>query len=150
MTQRVCWNGSDPLCAPAALKTRPSSPWPIWPSTATRWLSPLILRKFAESSNVAIRLNEAALPLREEVRGVCGLLGLDPFCLANEGKLLAIVHKKHADQVLAAMRMHPAGKNVAIIGDVTAEPADVVVPHTVFGGQRIVDMLVGEQLPRIC
>ena len=117
---------------------------------ATRGGVATVLNEFAESSNVAIRLNEAALPLREEVKGACEILGLDPLYLANEGKLIAIVPREKADQVLAAMRAHPAGKHAAIIGEVTEEPAGVVVLHTVFGGQRIVDMLVGEQLPRIC
>ena len=117
---------------------------------ATRGGVATVLNEFAESSKVAIRLNEAALPLREEVKGACEILGLDPLYLANEGKLVAIVPKERADQVLAAMRKHPAGEHAAIIGEVTAEPAGVVVLHTVFGGQRIVDMLVGEQLPRIC
>ena len=117
---------------------------------ATRGGVATVLNEFAESSNVAIRLNEAALPLREEVKGACEILGLDPLYLANEGKLVAIVPKESANQVLAAMRAHPAGERAAIIGEVTEEPAGVVVLHTVFGGQRIVDMLVGEQLPRIC
>lgn len=117
---------------------------------ATRGGVATVLNEFAESSNVAIRLNEAALPLREEVKGACEILGLDPLYLANEGKLVAIVPNERADRVLAAMRAHPAGEHAAIIGEVTEEPAGVVVLHTVFGGQRIVDMLVGEQLPRIC
>ena len=117
---------------------------------ATRGGVATVLNEFAESSNIAIRLSEAALPLREEVKGACEILGLDPLYLANEGKLLAIVPKENADQVLAAMRAHPAGEHAAIIGEVTEEPAGVVVLHTVFGGQRIVDMLVGDQLPRIC
>ncbi|MGI9025874.1 MAG: AIR synthase-related protein, partial [Burkholderiaceae bacterium] len=70
--------------------------------------------------------------------------------LANEGKLVALVPRVDAECVLAAMRAHPAGEHAAIIGEVTAEPRGVVVLHTGFGGQRIVDMLVGEQLPRIC
>jgi len=117
---------------------------------ATRGGVATVLNEFAESSNVAIRLNEAALPLREEVKGACEILGLDPLYLANEGKLVAIVPREKADQVLAAMRAHPAGEHAAIIGEVAEEPAGVVVLHTAFGGQRIVDMLVGEQLPRIC
>ena len=117
---------------------------------ATRGGVATVLNEFAESSNVAIRINESALPLREEVKGACEILGLDPLYLANEGKLLAVVPSAQADQVLAAMRAHPAGTNSEIIGEVTKDPAGVVVLHTGFGGQRIVDMLVGEQLPRIC
>jgi len=117
---------------------------------ATRGGVATVLNEFAESSNVAIRIRESALPIREEVKGACEILGLDPLYLANEGKLLAIVPAAQADRVLAAMRAHPAGKHSEIIGEVTKEPAGVVVLHTGFGGQRIVDMLVGEQLPRIC
>jgi hydrogenase expression/formation protein HypE len=117
---------------------------------ATRGGVATVLNEFAESSNVAIRIDEAALPLREEVRGACEILGLDPLYLANEGKLIAIVPGDQADRVLAAMRAHPAGTQAAIIGEVTAAPAGAVVLHTGFGGRRIVDMLVGEQLPRIC
>ena len=117
---------------------------------ATRGGLATVLNEFAQSSNVAIRIHEAALPLREEVKGACELLGLDPLYLANEGKLVAIVRAADADRVLAAMRSHPAGEHAAIVGEVTDEPRGVVVLHTGFGGQRIVDMLVGEQLPRIC
>ena len=117
---------------------------------ATRGGVATVLNEFAESSNVAIRLHESTLPLREEVKGACEILGLDPLYLANEGKLVAIVPRAQADRILAAMRAHPAGEHAAIIGEVGAEPAGVVVLHTGFGGQRIVDMLVGEQLPRIC
>jgi hydrogenase expression/formation protein HypE len=109
-----------------------------------------VLNEFAQSSNVAIRIHEPTLPLREEVKGACEILGLDPLYLANEGKLVAVVPGADADRVLAAMRAHPAGNHAAIIGEVTEEPAGVVVLHTGFGGQRIVDMLYGDQLPRIC
>ena len=117
---------------------------------ATRGGVATVLNEFALSSDVAIRLREDALPLREEVKGACEILGLDPLYLANEGKLVAVVAAADADRVLAAMRAHPAGTHAAIIGEVTEQPAGVVVLHTGFGGQRIVDMLVGEQLPRIC
>jgi len=117
---------------------------------ATRGGLATVLNEFAESSNVAIRIHESALPIREEVKGACEILGLDPLYLANEGKLVAIVPGDQADQVLAAMRAHPAGRQAAIVGEITETPAGVVVLHTSFGGQRIVDMLVGEQLPRIC
>ena len=117
---------------------------------ATRGGVATVLNEFAQSANVAIRIREASLPLREEVRGACEILGLDPLYLANEGTLAAVVPAEAAPRVLAAMRAHPAGRHSAIIGEVTGEPAGVVVLHTGFGGQRIVDMLVGEQLPRIC
>jgi hydrogenase expression/formation protein HypE len=109
-----------------------------------------VLNEFAEVARCCMRLNEDALLLREEVRGMCELLGLDPLYLANEGKLVAIIPAENAQQVLTAMRAHPAGKDSVVIGEVTAKPEAVVVLQTVFGGQRIVDMLTGEQLPRIC
>ena len=117
---------------------------------ATRGGVATVLNEFALASAVAIRVQEDALPLREEVRGACEILGLDPLYLANEGKLVAVVPAHAADRVLAAMRAHPAGVDAAVIGVVAEQPAGVVVLHTGFGGQRIVDMLVGEQLPRIC
>ncbi|HID54790.1 MAG TPA: hydrogenase expression/formation protein HypE [Anaerolineae bacterium] len=117
---------------------------------ATRGGVATVLNEFAESSNVAIKLKENSIPLRAEVRGMCEILGLDPLYLANEGKLVAIVPAEHADELLGVMQQHPAGKDSAIIGRVTASPAGRVAMKTGFGGERIVDMLVGEQLPRIC
>jgi hydrogenase expression/formation protein HypE len=84
------------------------------------------------------------------VRGACESLGLDPLYLANEGKLAAIVPGAAGDTVLAAMRAHPAGRKSAVVGEVTSAPAGSVILSTAFGGDRIVDMLAGEQLPRIC
>ena len=81
---------------------------------------------------------------------MCEILGLDPLYLANEGKVAAIVPPEHADNVLDAMLGHPAGINSAAIGEVSASPQSTVILTTQFGGERIVDMLVGEQLPRIC
>jgi hydrogenase expression/formation protein HypE len=95
-------------------------------------------------------LNESAIPVRQEVRGMCELLGLDPLYLANEGKLVAIVPPSHSDEILRTMLNHPAGRHSAIIGSVCENPAGRVVLETGFGGNRVVDMLVGEQLPRIC
>ena len=109
-----------------------------------------MLNEFAAASGVGIRIDEDALPLREPVRGACEILGLDPLYLANEGKLLAVVPPDAADAVLAAMRAHPAGADAAIIGTVSDQAAGTVILQTGFGGERVVDMLVGEQLPRIC
>jgi hydrogenase expression/formation protein HypE len=117
---------------------------------ATRGGVATVLNEFAQSSNVTIRIREADVPLREEVKGACEILGLDPLYLANEGKLVAVVPSHAAARVLAAMRTHPLGREAAAIGEVEEGPGGLVVLHTVFGGQRIVDMLVGEQLPRIC
>ena len=117
---------------------------------ATRGGVATVLNEFAASSQVCIRIDERALPLREGVKGACEILGLDPLYLANEGKLVAIVPPEAAPRVLAAMRAHPAGRDAAVIGEVGEEPSGMVVLRTGFGGERIVDMLVGEQLPRIC
>ena len=117
---------------------------------ATRGGLATVLNEFAVSSQVGIRLQETALPVKAEVRGACEMLGLDVLYMANEGKLVAVVPADHASAVLAAMRAHPAGQDAAIVGEVLAEPAGHVVLNTVFGGERMVDMLVGEQLPRIC
>ncbi len=117
---------------------------------ATRGGVAAVLSEFAEASNVGLRIHEAALPVRPEVRALCELLGLDPIYLANEGKVVAIVPEKSANALLARMQSHPAGVDAAIIGEVVAEPRQRVVAKTVFGGERVVDLLFGEQLPRIC
>jgi hydrogenase expression/formation protein HypE len=117
---------------------------------ATRGGVATVLNEFAEAAGVCLRVDEPALPVRDEVRGVCEILGLDPLYLANEGKLVAIVPQASAARALAAMRSHPAGADAAIVGEVAAAPAGTVILRTGFGGERIVDMLVGEQLPRIC
>ena len=117
---------------------------------ATRGGLATVLNEFAASSHVGMRLDESSLPLKPEVRGACEMLGLDVLYMANEGKLVAVVPRSHAEPVLAAMRAHPAGRDAAIVGEVLAEPAGHVILNTLFGGERVVDMLVGEQLPRIC
>ena len=117
---------------------------------ATRGGLATVLNEFAISSRVGMRLQETTLPLKAEVRGACEMLGLDVLYMANEGKLVAIVPRDAAPAVLAAMRALPAGRDAAIVGEVLAEPAGHVILNTLFGGERVVDMLVGEQLPRIC
>jgi hydrogenase expression/formation protein HypE len=117
---------------------------------ATRGGLATVLNEFAAASGVGIRLREAAVPVNDTVRGACEILGLDPLYLANEGKLVAVVPGEAADAVLTAMRAHPAGREAAIVGEVTPTPAGSVILSTAFGGDRVVDMLVGEQLPRIC
>ncbi len=109
-----------------------------------------VLNEFATASGCALHIEETAVPIRDTVRGVCEILGLDPLYLANEGKLVAIVAPEDAEPVLEAMRAHPAGRDAVIIGEVTESPTGSVILHTGFGGERIVDLLVGEQLPRIC
>lgn len=117
---------------------------------ATRGGLGTVLNEFAQQSGVSIMINETQIPIEEEVRGVCEILGLDPLYLANEGTLVAILPAEDANQVVSEMRRHESGRNAAIIGTVCAEPENIVVLQTVLGGQRIVDMLVGDQLPRIC
>lgn len=117
---------------------------------ATRGGVATVLNEFATASQVGIRLRESTLPVRPAVRGACEILGLDPLYLANEGKLVAVVPREATEAVLAAMRAHPAGVEAALIGEVVEAPRAAVLLDTVFGGQRVVDMLVGEQLPRIC
>ncbi|WP_051559855.1 hydrogenase expression/formation protein HypE [Marinobacterium jannaschii] len=109
-----------------------------------------VLNEFAETAEVAIRLYEQQIPVRTEVRGVCEILGLDALYFANEGKLVATVPADKADAVLAAMRSTAEGRDAAIIGEVITGRAGRVTVQTGFGGERIMDMLVGEQLPRIC
>jgi hydrogenase expression/formation protein HypE len=108
------------------------------------------LNEIAQKSHVGICIAEEKIPLKPEVTGVCELLGFDPIYLANEGKLLAFVGADDAQAVLQAVRSNPYGKDAAIIGEVVAEHIGQVVMETRIGGSRIVDMLTGEQLPRIC
>jgi hydrogenase expression/formation protein HypE len=117
---------------------------------ATRGGLATVLNEFAQSSGVGIQLNERSLPIREEVQGVCELLGLDPLYLANEGKLVVVVPGEKVEVVLTAMRAHPTGEGTTVIGEVVEAPARRVILKTAFGAGRIVDMLVGDQLPRIC
>jgi hydrogenase expression/formation protein HypE len=117
---------------------------------ATRGGLATVLSEFATAGRVGIRIDETAVPVSDVVRGACEILGLDPLYLANEGKLVAVVPREHEGAVLAAMRSHPAGRQAAVVGEVTAAHAGTVVLSTAFGGDRIVDTLVGEQLPRIC
>jgi hydrogenase expression/formation protein HypE len=108
------------------------------------------LNEIAERSRVGIELEESSLPIHEEVRGACELLGLDPLYVANEGKLIAIVAPEAADAVLQAMRNHPLGAEARIIGMVKEDNSCLVTMRTTLGTTRIVDMLSGDQLPRIC
>jgi hydrogenase expression/formation protein HypE len=117
---------------------------------ATRGGVATVLNEIAEASQVGVEIDDARTPLRPEVRGFCEILGLDPLYLANEGKLVAVVPAAEAAPALAALRAHPLGREAVAIGEVHAEEAGRVVMRTLMGGLRIVDMLVGEQLPRIC
>jgi hydrogenase expression/formation protein HypE len=108
------------------------------------------LNEIAAQSRVGMNLIEQEIPVHEEVRGACEMLGLDPLYVANEGKLIAIVAPQDADRLLAAMRTHTLGSDARIIGAVTDQHPGAVVMRTAFGTTRIVDMLSGDQLPRIC
>jgi hydrogenase expression/formation protein HypE len=108
------------------------------------------LNEIAARSSVGMELDERSIPVREEVRGACELLGLDPLYVANEGKLIAIVAPYAVDVLLQAMRNHPLGAESRMIGTVTAERPGLVSMRTPLGTSRVVDMLAGDQLPRIC
>ena len=121
-----------------------------WMRDPTRGGVSSSLNELAAASNVGVKLNEAAVPVRNEVRGACEMLGLDPLYVANEGKLLAVVSANDADLLLEVMRSHPLGRDAAIIGEVVADHRGLVILQSVVGGERVVTMLAGEQLPRIC
>ncbi len=109
-----------------------------------------VLNEIAGRSRVGMILRENQIPVRDSVRGACEMLGLDPLYVANEGKLVAIVAPEIAEAVLAAMKAHPLGADSCIIGQVVEQPAGMVLMKTSVGGTRVVDVLFGEQLPRIC
>jgi hydrogenase expression/formation protein HypE len=108
------------------------------------------LNEIAAQAGVGILVEEAAIPVRPEVAAVCQILGFDPLYLANEGKCLIIVESKHTQQVLTVVQAHPYGQEARVIGKTTASPSHQVGLRTVIGGVRLLDMLVGDQLPRIC
>ncbi|MEU6553542.1 hydrogenase expression/formation protein HypE [Streptomyces sp. NPDC046915] len=108
------------------------------------------LNEIAAASGTGVVITEREVPVPPAVANACAVLGLDPFYVANEGKLVAFVPREHADAVLAAMRAHPLGAQAAIIGEAVAGHPGMVVARTGLGGTRVVDMPIGEQLPRIC
>lgn len=108
------------------------------------------LKEAALESGLCIRIREQALPMPAGVKGACSLLGLDPLFVANEGILIAVVDRTAADAVVAAMNRHEHGKHAAVIGEIAETPGGMVLLETAIGGSRIIDMLQGEQLPRIC
>jgi hydrogenase expression/formation protein HypE len=124
---------------------------------ATRWLRDstrggvgTVCNELARDADVAVVLDEPLLPVRPAVAAACELLGIDPLYVANEGKLIAIVPPDQADDALSALRAHPHGGDAVRIGEIHPEPPGIVVLRTAMGGTRIVDMLVGDPLPRIC
>ncbi len=117
---------------------------------ATRGGVATVLNEIALAAEVGVVLEESRVPVRPEVTGAGEILGIDPLYVANEGKLVAFVAAEHADAALEALRALPAGKDAAIIGEVRDEPPGRVLGRTTFGGHRLIDMLVGDPLPRIC
>ena len=109
-----------------------------------------VLNELARDSGYGVALWEEKLPVRDVVNGACEILGIDPLYVANEGKLLAVVAPEQADAALEALRNVEGGEEASIIGEVREEPARMVLMHTGFGGTRMIDMLVGDPLPRIC
>ncbi|HVX11539.1 MAG TPA: hydrogenase expression/formation protein HypE [Pirellulales bacterium] len=121
-----------------------------WMRDPTRGGLSSALNELAKAARVGVKLNEAAVPIRGEVRAACEMLGLDPLYVANEGKLIAAVPADHAEEMLTVMHRHPLGRNAALIGEVVGDHPGMLVERTVLGGERVVTMLAGEQLPRIC
>jgi hydrogenase expression/formation protein HypE len=117
---------------------------------ATRGGLATVLAELAEKKNFGIMAEESGLMVRPDVRAFCELLGFDPLYVANEGKVVIVVEPKLAHQVLQAMKSHELGKDAAIIGEISAENPGKAWINTEIGGKRILDMLAGEQLPRIC
>jgi hydrogenase expression/formation protein HypE len=109
-----------------------------------------VCNELARATGLAVVLDETRLPVAPAVNGACDLLGIDPLYVANEGKLVAVVAPDDVGAALDALRAHPLGRDAAIIGEIHADPPWLVVLLTTFGGTRIVDMLVGDPLPRIC
>jgi hydrogenase expression/formation protein HypE len=117
---------------------------------ATRGGLAAALNELASASKVGITFEEGKVPLRPEVKAACEMLGMDPFYVANEGKLVAIIKQQVAEEVLAAMHSHPLGQEAALIGQVVADHPGMVIARTGIGGSRVVDLPAGELLPRIC
>jgi hydrogenase expression/formation protein HypE len=121
-----------------------------WMRDPTRGGVATALNELARDAGVGVVLEEERVPVRDPVRGACELLGLDPLHIANEGQFLAVVAAEHADAALAAIRAVPGGELAAHVGEVRADPAGTVLATASYGGSRVVDMLVGDPLPRIC
>lgn len=147
----------------ADLKSDSRAVWPLvaaiieagagaihWMRDPTRGGVASSLNELARDRRLAIVLEETAIPIRDEVRGACELLGLDPLHVANEGQFLAVVKQTWADRLLEVLHRTPGGDQAAIIGTVRDRPAGMVLAETAYGGSRVVDLLVGDPLPRIC
>ncbi len=127
-----------------------AAPGTRWLRDPTRGGLGTVCNELARDADVAVVLDETRLPIDRVVNGACDLLGIDPLYVANEGKLVAVVPAEDAEAALGALRAHTLGKDATVIGEIRAEPPSIVLLNTAFGGSRIVDMLVGDPLPRIC
>jgi hydrogenase expression/formation protein HypE len=147
----------------ADLRSDTRSVWPLvdrlldaagagvrWMRDPTRGGVATALNELAHDADLAVILQEEDLPVRDEVRGVCEILGLDPLHIANEGQFVAVVAPEYADRALAAVRRAPGGEAAAIVGEIRQSPAGAVIACSSYGTTRVVDMLVGDPLPRIC
>ncbi len=117
---------------------------------ATRGGLATVMCEMASHRELGVLVNEEDVPVDDNVRGMCELLGFDPFYVANEGKLVMVVHPEDTDKVIRTMKNHPLGKQAAVIGELTPDHPGQATLQTAIGGKRIIDMLAGEQLPRIC
>ncbi|QWT23116.1 hydrogenase expression/formation protein HypE [Subtercola sp. PAMC28395] len=127
-----------------------AAPETRWMRDATRGGLGTVANELAQASGLGVVLDEDSLPVKPMVRGACDMLGIDPLYVANEGCFVAIVPAEGAAAAVEALRLLPGGADAAVIGEIVADPAEIVVVRTSFGGTRIVDMLVGDPLPRIC
>ncbi len=127
-----------------------SAPGIRWMRDPTRGGLATSLNELARDCGLGVMLSEDKIPIRDAVRGACELLGLDPLHIANEGQFLAIIAAEHADAALEALRGTPGGHEAVIIGEMCEQPAGTVLGATSYGGTRVIDMLVGDPLPRIC
>ncbi len=127
-----------------------AAPGTRWLRDSTRGGVGTVCNELARDADLTVVLDEASLPVRPAVAAACELLGIDPLYVANEGKLVAVVAPDQADAALSALRAHPLGADARRVGDIHADPPGIVVLRTAMGGTRIVDMLVGDPLPRIC
>jgi hydrogenase expression/formation protein HypE len=109
-----------------------------------------VLNELATASRVGVTISESAIPIRGEVRGACEMLGLDPLYVASEGRLIAVAPRGDSERLVQVMRSHPLGRDAAVVGEVVSQHPGMVTQRSVVGGERVVTMLSGEQLPRIC
>ncbi len=121
-----------------------------WLRDPTRGGLATALNELAQAANLAVVLDEGSLPVRPEVVGTCEILGIDPLYVASEGRIVAVVSAEACEAALVALQAHPLGAGAAVVGEIRSEPQGFVLLDTSFGGSRIVDMLVGDPLPRIC